>query len=798
MPNLRWRYALRDLWLHKSRTLLVILSIAIGLFAFGLIAGAANTLRTQLPANYQAVVPAGARLHTTFFDDDEVDAVQRMPAVAAAEGRHSSMVRYQQPSGEWHDLQLFALEDYTNSRIDIVRPYQGAWPPADKTTLIERKSLALIEKSVGDSILVESAVGQQRMLPITGLTHDMNQAPAQITGVPYAYVTRDTLAWLGLSRDFNELHISVAQGRMDKAHITRVAMDAADKLEESGYTVFWTEVPNPGEHFVMDFLPTILLILTGLGVLALILSAFLVINVITAILTQQMRQIGVMKAIGADAGQITGLYLRMVVIFGVVALLVAIPLGALGAALFARFIAGQLNFDLVGLALAPEILVLEIIVGLVAPLLAALGPISHASRITVREAVQEQGLGSQVNDAEPGRLERLQARLPISRPMRLSVRNTFRRRGRLVRTLIPLMLGGGIFMTVLAVRASLFFTLEETLISQGFDIQFQLSRAYRTDQLTPLIAANPEIAHQESWMLSEGVPVHADGSQGDSLLVYAVPADTQLLEPMLVAGRWLAPDDTNAVVVPTGFLFAETGIGVGSEIALDIQDDESTWQVVGIHELFQPPIAPSVLYVNQPYFWQEQGGYGRVNVVRMFTSEHDAATHQRVAAQLESVLKANGIELQSTRTATEDRVIFTERFNIITVILMFMSFLLAMVGSLGLIGTMSINVLERKREIGVMRAIGASTNTVLRIFVAEGVLIGAISWLGALVLAQPMSRIMSRLVGMTFAKLPLSYVFDLRAPFIWFGIVVVVSGLASYWPARTAANLTVRETLSYE
>ncbi|MCB0129247.1 MAG: ABC transporter permease, partial [Caldilineaceae bacterium] len=295
MPNLRWRYALRDLWLHKSRTLLVILSIAIGLFAFGLIAGAANTLRTQLPANYQAVVPAGARLHTTFFDDDEVDAIQRMPAVAAAEGRHSSMVRYQQPSGEWHDLQLFALEDYTNSRIDIVRPYQGAWPPADKTTLIERKSLALIEKAVGDSILVESAVGQQRMLPITGLTHDMNQAPAQITGVPYAYVTRDTLEWLGLSRDFNELHISVAQGRMDKAHITRVAMDAADKLEESGYTVFWTEVPNPGEHFIMDFLPTILLILTGLGVLALILSAFLVINVITAILTQQMRQIGVMK-----------------------------------------------------------------------------------------------------------------------------------------------------------------------------------------------------------------------------------------------------------------------------------------------------------------------------------------------------------------------------------------------------------------------------------------------------------------------------------------------------------------------
>ncbi len=129
---------------------------------------------------------------------------------------------------------------------------------------------------------------------------------------------------------------------------------------------------------------------------------------------------------------------------------------------------------------------------------------------------------------------------------------------------------------------------------------------------------------------------------------------------------------------------------------------------------------------------------------------------------------------------------------------MVMAFLLATVGSLGLVGTMSINVLERRREIGVLRAIGASTRSVLRIFVIEGVLIGVLSWAGALLLSQPLSRILSRIVGMTFAKLPLSYVFDLRAPLLWLIVVIAVSALASLAPARNAADLTVRETLTYE
>ncbi|HXF61257.1 MAG TPA: FtsX-like permease family protein [Caldilineaceae bacterium] len=800
ITHLRWRYIGRTLWLYRARAMLIVLSVAVGLFAFGLIAGAGYMLRTELPARYQEVNPASAVLHTSPFDTETVEAIRRMPEVAAAEGRTVAMLQYQHASGEWRDLQVFALQDYTSSQVNMVRPYRGPWPPPDHQALVERNSLAIMGLAVGDSLLVENDAGDRRRLPIAGLTHDMNQPPAQITDVPYAYVTRDTLEWLGLPRTFNELHLLVAEGRLDKAHITRVAQEATDKLERSGLTVYWTEVPEPGEHFVEDFLPTILVILGSLALLALILSSFLVINVIAALLTQQVRQIGIMKAIGARTAQIAAIYVRMVLCFGAGALVLAIPLGMIGARLFARFIAAQLNFDLADFRPAPAVLALEVMVGLATPVAAALWPILATARKTVREALQETGLEGEgpPQGTLARRLLALQQQLPLSRPLRLSLRNTFRRRGRLARTLLPLSLGGAIFMSVLSVRASLFRTLEETLVERGFDVQVQFSRPYQVRRIEYEVAQVEGVATLESWTAREAVPVHADGSQGDSLRVYALPATTQVFQPNLVAGRWLRPDDANALVIPTSLLALEPGFALSQTVTLRIGNEETNWQIVGINQLFQPPLVPAAVYVNQPYFWQEMGAYGRSDTARILTTAHDAATHRRVAQALENRLQAAGLKVKSIRTATEDRTVFTERFNIITIILLIMAFLLATVGSLGLMGTMSINVLERRREIGVMRAIGASDQAILRIVVAEGMVISLLSWAGAALLSQPMGRALSFQVGMNFAKLPLSYVYDLRAPVLWLLIIVVVSVLASLAPARSATAVSVRETLAYE
>jgi putative ABC transport system permease protein len=800
VSSLRLRLAWRNLWSQKIRTLAVILSIAVGVFAFGIIGGAANTLTQELPVHYLSVQPASAILHTSPVDDAVVDAVARMPAVATAEGRTVTRVRYRQPDGRWQDMQLLALDDYMTQEIDIIRPWKGAWPPPDQQVLIERNSLAMTGVEMGDSLLIEMPDGTQRSLPVAGLVHDMNQPPAQITGIPYAYVTRDTLPWLGLGRGFNAVHFVVADRPFDKAHIEAVALDAADKVAADGHTVLWTEVPEPGEHFAQEFLPTILLILGMLAVLTLLLSAFLIINVITAMLTQQTRQIGVMKTLGAKVGQVRALYISMVTVLGLLALALAVPLGILGGQRFAVFMAGQLNFDLVGVQLVPSVIALQIAVGVLTPLLAALYPVRRAARMTVREAIQDQGVTAEPIHETPisALAKRVQERFQVQRPIRLSLRNTFRRRGRLIRTLIPLILGGAVFMSVLSVRASLFRTLEETLLSQGFDVQLVLSRPYRTERIAREAAEIPAISGLEGWTIREGVFVRGDETESEDLIVYALPPATELFEPDIVAGRWLEPTDRDGIVVAVSLTDDEPDLQLDSEVTLRIGGRERDWRVVGIYETFQPPIAPPAIYLPETAYWRAYGGYDHADTIRLITTKHDAATHNAVLGEMVSRLERAGIEVKSTRTASEDRSIFTERFNIITVILSFMAALLALVGGLGLMATMSINVLERTREIGVMRAIGAPDRAVLQVFIVEGVIIGILSWFGALLLSQPMSRAFTWRVGMTMVEQPLSYVFNPGAPLLWLFIVVVLAAVASFIPARSAASLSVRETIAYE
>jgi putative ABC transport system permease protein len=137
-------------------------------------------------------------------------------------------------------------------------------------------------------------------------------------------------------------------------------------------------------------------------------------------------------------------------------------------------------------------------------------------------------------------------------------------------------------------------------------------------------------------------------------------------------------------------------------------------------------------------------------------------------------------------------------FTVVVAFLILMALLLAAVGGLGLTTTMSINVMERVREIGVLRAVGASNGSVRRIVLAEGVAIGIVSWgLGAL-LSVALSPVLSEQLGLALIKVPLTYQYSPVAAVAWFFVLLAVAVVASLGPARNAVRLTVREVLAYE
>ena len=219
---------MRDLWSNKTRTVLVLLSIAVGVTAIGMVMGSQITVDRSLPDAFAAVNPASARVFTiNYFDDKMVEAVEAMSEVDQAEARRMVNVRFLTKDGDLRSLQLMAIPDYDDIGINKIRPETGAYPPPRHQLLIERASLApslgLGGFEIGDTLMVESPSGKQRPLLIAGTVHDMSQLPAFMNGAGYGYITFDTLEWLDEPREFNELIFTVAENPLDQDHINEVS-----------------------------------------------------------------------------------------------------------------------------------------------------------------------------------------------------------------------------------------------------------------------------------------------------------------------------------------------------------------------------------------------------------------------------------------------------------------------------------------------------------------------------------------------------------------------------------------------
>jgi putative ABC transport system permease protein len=127
-----------------------------------------------------------------------------------------------------------------------------------------------------------------------------------------------------------------------------------------------------------------------------------------------------------------------------------------------------------------------------------------------------------------------------------------------------------------------------------------------------------------------------------------------------------------------------------------------------------------------------------------------------------------------------------------------MAVLLAVVAALGLLGTLTINVLERSREIGVLRAIGAGDGAVTQLVLVEALVIALLGWLVALPLSLPIGRLLSDAIGQLFLGSSLEFRYSTTGAFVWLGLLLVLAAAASLVPARRAARLPVRRVLTYE
>jgi putative ABC transport system permease protein len=588
----------------------------------------------------------------------------------------------------------------------------------------------------------------------------------------------------------------------DTAPIEAVGRQAWNKLEQGNTTVFWLQVYKPGEHPMQPAINAMILLLAVLGVLSLLLGTFLLVNTVSSILAQQMRQIGIMKAIGAQRDQILQMYLVLVGAYGVLSLIVAAPLGALAASAVTSFVAGVFNFNSGGLELPPRVLLLEASVALLVPLVAAIWPVWRGTGVTVREAVSDYGISDlQAKGWVDRWLDRILAKLKkLSRPVLLSLRNTFRRKGRLALTLLTLTTAGTVFMAVFSVRASLYSTLDQALDYFRYDVSIGFVENYRASRIEQEVMRVPGVKAAEAWGFTSGRVLRDERKESEeeaskNVFILAPPADTKMIKPSLVDGRWLVKEDESALVVNTEVVKDNPQLKVGSPAVVKVGTRKLRFTVVGIA---QSTLTGPLVYA--PYDWltgavQEAG---RARSVQVIANSADPKEQTALGRSLEEHMKKNSLRVSNVDVTWELKQRSRFQFDILITFLLIMAVLLAVVGALGLMGAMGINVLERTREIGIMRAIGASSLDIAKVFVVEALCIGIVSWLAGVILALPVAALLSYQVGVLFLQSPLAFTFSFWGVGIWLALSTFLSVLASLMPARNAARLSVRDVLSYE
>ncbi|GAP15667.1 ABC-type transport system [Longilinea arvoryzae] len=796
----RTRKILSDFAGNRARSIMVVASIAVGLIAVGMILVLMVAMPDDMKEGYAAVNPANIQIEGVSFDPDFIDHLGRLPQIRQAEGVAIKTLRIQTGSNQSKPIKILAARDFSKRSINQVKLVEGTWPPKEREIVLEVNRADETPYKIGDEVRIQLSSGDIREAKLVGIVQDQtlgaDRGGAGFFLAPIqGYVTLDTLPLFRLPEQLTTLQLTTVDGSDLKA-IEVAANTVLEDCRRNGVPTISKAVRLSTEHPNLLYVNAMTAILFLLGLLVIFLSAFLIINTLSALLNQQIEQIGIFKSYGATRGQIIFMYLGLVLLFSAFGFLIAIPLTNAVAFRELDGLAPQLNYISRGFRWVPQAVLGQALIALIVPQAAALIPILHGSNLTVQQALS----GSESDEVKnPVRRPAWVKRLHLSRPISISLRNVFRKRLRLILTLITLALGGAMFVATFNMRASIENYIERLGHYFMADVNLSFSQPYDLTEIEQIARESPDVASIEGWAASIGQMVTADDQPGETILMQGPPEDSALLEPILVRGRWLNPQDANAIVLNEVFMDLYPDVQVGDTIKIKIGGQEIRWQVVGFFQ-FAGKNTGLVAFTNYSPLAKATHTWNQSTDFRIVARRSGLTLDEQndLAAKLETAFTDRGYQVSEARAGKSILKNSATGLNALTGFLLFLAILMAVVGTIGLSGTMSLNVMERTREIGVMRAIGASDFEIQRMVIVEGMLVGLLSWVASLAAAIPVSNGLASAIGEAIFGSPIPVTYTLTGISLWLGLMVIFTILASLMPARTASRLTIRQILAYE
>lgn len=797
-----WQKVWFDLWSNKVRTTLAVLSIAVGVFAIGAIFGMVDQLLPGMDYSHRASRPSHISMTLSDrIERDTADRLKNISGIVDLEAANTVSIRYKlAPGEEWQAGFLQMRDDYEEQKYDVLRLEEGAWPE-NNNLAVERLSSEAFGINLGSRVIFELDK-TDRALPITGKIRSAFVHPPQFGGPAVFYTGGKGLERFNIpAGEFGVLLIRVQPYSADLAR--EVASEIKDRLGKEGVGVAFTTYQDPAKHWGRIFVEGLTLVLRVLAVIALLMSVVLVTNTMAALITQQINQIGMIKAIGGSTQIILTVYLATVLIYGLLAFIIALPLGALAAFGLSQWFLNTFNIDYNTFQASPRAIGYQVVAASLIPALAALWPVLTGAIMTVRAAIATYGIGGDFGSSRLDQIvEQIGHRL-LASSYAIALGNMFRRKGRLTLTQLALIGAGTMFLIVMALSTSLIYTLDTDLDRHNYDLHLGFEQAHSRHRVMSMLRAVPGVAGAELWytasaaILKEGQRLREAGV-GAQLI--GIPAGSDYYRPLIIAGRWFQPGDERVILVGKD-MADDNRLRVGDTVTLNLFElGDAEWQIIGIYQvIFSDGFEPNQIYAPLEAVAAATKQYNEGTRLLVRTTTGDPAAAGAVFTRLKDLYEARNMDtnLYESATTTQTREEAINQFSFTTTMLLALAVIVALVGGIGLMGSLSISVVERTREIGVMRAIGARSGTIMGMFMMEGVLQGLLSWLIAALLSFALFRPLANALGQAMFGANLDYRYSFTAVIVWLVVILVISTLASILPARNATQISVRESLAY-
>lgn len=803
----RWRKIIRDVWARKGRTTMASLAIFIGVLGVVVLVSSGDLVTKQLQKDLKAdemamqqvfvSVPSGIDIDNAAY----IQALEDSTGVTKVEGRAVYPLDWQLPDGTKFENGIIraSWEAFDETSLQPARLIGlGSYPVAGQNEIaIETRMASKYDLAVGDTLILRALGGetiQAETWTISGIIFDpypsFDLGGRNIDNEISVFAAYEDAQYIAGATGLSIFYVRYTDFATAEDQSETFYNSIGQKTD---YVPVFNYMDNPDESTILNQVRGVTDILFMMGIIAMIVSGFLVLNIVNTIVGQQRQQIGVMKSLGATRWDNFKMYMGIALFYGIIGTVPGVIVGLLLGSVMAQNLDTLAMTLIEGFSISTQGLILGIVMGLAVPVVAALVPVFLGTRVTILEAMTDVGIAFNYGK---GRLSRMITAMRLPMIIRQGISNLTRKKGRMVLTWLTLTLAIAGFMGVFAIFSSANQKIAGVYDSFGYQISVSPTEQQDFDELEAIIK---DVDGIRAVYPGVGAQVGLEGylnpmSQTNHLPVIGFDPATDTFNLDYEAGTGWENDTDREGIVLTSSVARKLGKSVGDEVELSALGKTIQLEIIGVSSVIIDSgfLEWKILAQLIGFEFDGQPTPNRI-LVQMNNDNPSISEVDDTIDAVEETILAQGITAEYVNQVkmAEDTAKQISTFGMLFSI---SALVMAAVGAVGLLATLSMSVFERQKEIGVMRSIGASSVKVISQFMVEGILVGLTAWIVAVPLSYLLGKVLLTMLPFGLEGVgydPISLLYGLIG-------MISIATIASLWPSLRAAHKTVSEIIRYQ